>query len=274
MSRQYDTITLLSDRGRVDETVGVLHSIIRDVAGEARVIDLSHDVAPHDVRSGALMLARSVSYIAPGVVVASVDPDGSAGRRSIAVEVGAGVGVLMGPDNGLLANAVAIVGGAGRCVELDRPDIALSSPGASCALRDVLVPAAAHLATGVDLYDLGSPIEPTSLLPALIAVPRLEHQQVIAEVMWVDRFGKVQLNVDLETIAHLGATIVASFGATHRTVAVATDITEVLDGHIGLVTDTHGLMSFASPRRSAAAELGITVGAEIVLAPALSQDTA
>ncbi len=266
MATTYDTVTFMSDRGRGDETVGVVHSIIRDTAPHARVIDLCHDVEPYDVRAGSLMLARSVPYIAPGVVIAAVDPHGSAERRSIAVEVGGGVGVLLGPDNGLLASAVAIVGGAGRCVELVDERFRLPSPGTVSALRDILAPAAAHLACGVELTDLGPPIDPNALLPSLVPVPRFENEQVVTEVLSIDPFGALQLNADDTDVEHLGDTLVLSFGTANRTVRRLASVTDVTSGQLALVPDAHGLLSITGHQRSAAEELGLATGAEVIIA--------
>ena len=118
MGRRYETISFLSDFGTADEFVGVVHSVVRDLAPHVRVIDLTHGIAPFDVRAGSLALARSISYVASGVVLAVVDPGVATARRAIAVEVAGGEGVLVGPDNGLLAPAVALAGGAERAVEL------------------------------------------------------------------------------------------------------------------------------------------------------------
>ena len=93
------------------------------------MIDLTHDIPPYDVRAGGLTLARSAQYLAPGVVIAVVDPSVGSTRRPIAVEVGDGASVLVGPDNGLLAPAVAMVGGATRAVWLTDPDHHLAAPG-------------------------------------------------------------------------------------------------------------------------------------------------
>ena len=120
---RFDTISFLSDYGTTDEFVGVVHSVIRQIAPEVRVIDLSHHVPAHDVRSGGLTLARSAQYLAPGVVLAVVDPAVGTARRAIAVEVGDGASILVGPDNGLLAPAVAMVGGATRAVELTEREL-------------------------------------------------------------------------------------------------------------------------------------------------------
>ena len=106
MTLRYDTISFLSDYGLSDEFVGVVKSVIRSIAPEVVVVDITHQVAPHDVRAGGLALARSAQYMVPGVVLAVVDPGVGGDRRAVAVEVGDGASVLVGPDNGLLAPAV------------------------------------------------------------------------------------------------------------------------------------------------------------------------
>jgi S-adenosylmethionine hydrolase len=118
VGRRYQTVSFLSDLGTVDEGVGVVRSVLREMAPHVAIIDLTHDIAPFDVRAGSLALARAIQYVASGVVLAVVDPAVGTDRRAIAIEVADGEGVLVGPDNGLLAPAVAMAGGAGRSVVL------------------------------------------------------------------------------------------------------------------------------------------------------------
>ena len=127
MGRRYDTVSFLTDYGVVDEFAGVVRSVIRDLAPHATVIDLTHGIAPFDVRGGSLALARSIGYVASGVVLAVVDPGVGSARRAVAIEVAGGEGVLVGPDNGLLAPAVSLVGGAERAVELTNTEYQLAS---------------------------------------------------------------------------------------------------------------------------------------------------
>src|SRR4051812_47355103 len=105
--RRYDTISFLTDYGTTDESVGVVKSVIRSIAPGAAVIDVTHDIAPFDIRTGGIVLARSAPYLVPGVLLAVVDPGVGTTRKAIAVEIGDGETVLVGPDNGLLAPVVA-----------------------------------------------------------------------------------------------------------------------------------------------------------------------
>ena len=117
-------------------------------------------------------------------MLAVVDPGVGTDRKMVAVEVGDGISVLVGPDNGLLASAVAMVGGATRVAELTNTDYQLPRLGTTFAGRDVFAPVAAHLASGVDLAELGRPMDPASLMPGLLPVIAVEGDQLIVETLW------------------------------------------------------------------------------------------
>jgi S-adenosylmethionine hydrolase len=136
-ARRFDTVSFLTDYGTRDEFVGVVKSVIRDLAPHVAVVDLTHEIPPFDVRAGSLALARCIGYVPAGVVLAVVDPGVGTDRRAVAVEVAGGAGVMIGPDNGLLAPAVAMAGGASRAVVLTNPDYQLEAAGTTFAGRDV-----------------------------------------------------------------------------------------------------------------------------------------
>jgi S-adenosylmethionine hydrolase len=271
MGQGYDTISLLTDYGHGDEFVGVLHAVARSLAPHAAVLDIGHEIAPHDVRAGGLMLLRAAQYLPAGVVVAVVDPGVGTERRAIAVEVGDGMSVLVGPDNGLLAPAVSMCGGAGRVVELTSLEHRLPAPGATFAGRDIFVPAAAHLCNGVDLLDLGPVVDPDSLLPAVLPMTRTEDDGLHAEVLWVDRFGNAQLNVDpaeLDAIDGADDVVAMRFDGNVRVATRADTYAGLGPGRPGLVVDSYGLLSICLERASAADELGLAPGTPIVLSAA------
>jgi S-adenosylmethionine hydrolase len=266
---RFDTISFLSDYGHADEFVGVVHSVVRTIAPDVVVIDLVHDLPPHDVRAASLALVRAVQYVAPGVILAVVDPGVGTERRAIAVEVGdKGEGVLVGPDNGLLAPAVAMSGGARRVVELTNAAYWVPSPGPTFAGRDIFAPVAAHLCAGVSLEELGTEIDPLGLLPGLLPLTRVEGNKLLAEVLWVDRYGNCQLNVDPEEISHLRdrANIHLPGGRT-RVGRRARSYGDLKVGEIGLIVDSYGLVSLAADRSSAAEELGLRPSDGVSLSP-------
>lgn len=265
MARRYETISFLSDFGTVDEFAGVVKAVIRDVAPHVHVVDLTHGIEPHDIRAGSLALVRSIQYVPSGVILAVVDPGVGTSRRAVAIEVQGGEGVFVGPDNGLLAPAVAMAGGAERAVELTVGEYLLPAPGPTFAGRDVFAPAAAHLCNGVDLLDLGPEVDIHTLLPAVVPIPREEGDDLVAEVLWVDRYGNVQLNVGPEDVETMGDRISVRFGSTVRTGIRHTTFGDIGGGQVGLIVDSYGLVTIALDRHSAAAELRLGAGDEVRL---------
>ena len=264
---RFETISFLSDYGLDDEFVGVVKSVVRSLAPDVMVIDITHNIAPHDVRAGGLALARASQYLAPGVVIAVVDPGVGSARRAVALEVGDGQSILVGPDNGLLAPAVAMCGGATAAVALDNPEFHLvtadEGAGVTFAGRDIFAPVAAYLCLGVELRDLGTEIDVESLTPGLIPVARNEDSAIIAEVLWVDRYGNAQLNIDATDIASLGSSLRVRAGESVRRAVLAATYAEVAAGVVGLVVDSYGLLSLSVDRGSAALELRIAAGDEV-----------
>jgi S-adenosylmethionine hydrolase len=264
---RYDTVSFLSDYGTVDEFVGIVKAVIRDLARHVTVVDLTHAVPAYDVRAGSLALARSVQYLPSGVVLAVVDPGVGTHRRGVAIEVAGGKGVLVGPDNGLLAPAVAMAGGAERAVVLENAAYHLAAPGATFAGRDIFGPVAAHLCNGVDLLDFGPAVDPALLVPGLVPISRRAGAGLAAEVLWVDRFGNAQLNVDPGEIETWGEQVRVRVGDTTRAATVVRAFGELRPGTVGLVIDSYGLLALCLDRRSAADELGLGPGDAVALEP-------
>jgi S-adenosyl-L-methionine hydrolase (adenosine-forming) len=269
MARSYQHVSFLSDLGRSDEHVGVVHAVMADLASHVTVIDLTHDIAPYDNRAGSLALARAMPYLPDGIVLAAVDASGT--RPAVAVEVAGGKGVFLAPDNGLIAAAVALAGGADRAVLLlpDGPT-ALASSGATLVVRDVLAAAAAHLCNGGSFDDLGPAVSIDDLLPGVVPIAREDGDGIIAEVVWVDRFGNAQLNVGPDDLAGWPGGVRLSFGDDVRHADLSVGFADLGAG-VRLTLDSHGLYAIAIARHSAAAELGIGVGTEIRLEPATTE---
>ncbi len=260
----YDTITFLSDFGTSDEYVGVIRSIIRSVVPGVEVIDLTHEIAPHDIRGAGLILARSAQYLAPGVVLGVVDPGIGSERRRVAIEVGDGQSVLVGPDNGIFAPAVAMVGGATRAVELADPAHHLPAPGMVFDGRDVFAPVAAHLCAGVPITEFGPEINTASLKPGILPVTHEKDGMLRAEVLWQDRFGNLQLNVGPEDLAAPRSVRVGWTGRDEVVPWVST-FAEVAPGGLGLLIDSYGLVALVADRTSAADVTGLGPGSEVTL---------
>ena len=158
----FGLVSFLSDYGRTDTFVGVCHGIVLGRAPHVRIVDLTHDVPPHDVRVGALLLARSVPFLPVAVHLAVVDPGVGTPRRGVAVAAARG-DLLVGPDNGLLWPAVARLGGASGVWELTEPQFWLEPLSGTFHGRDIFAPVAAHLAAEVAPERVGQAIDPGSL---------------------------------------------------------------------------------------------------------------
>lgn len=202
-------ISFLSDYGTKDEFVGVVKSVIRSITPDVQITDITHGIPRHNIRAGSLALARASQYLNPGVVLAIVDPGVGTDRRGVAVELDAEgsegyASVFVGPDNGLLAPAVAFSGGAARAVSLTNADLQIPSAGSTFAGRDIFAPAAAHLCAGVPLEDLGDLIPVATLMPAVVPTAEIQSDRIRAEILWIDHFGNAQLNIGPDDLSPLG----------------------------------------------------------------------
>lgn len=262
-------VSFLSDYGHADEFVGVCHGVMTRIEPRVRIIDITHEITPHDVRGGALCLARAVQYLPGGVVLGVVDPGVGTERRAVAVETEGGF--FVGPDNGLLAPAVAMAGGAIGAVELTSDEHRLPAPGPTFDGRDVFAPAAAHLASGAPLGDLGGAIDPMTLQPGLMPLPDIGEGAVEGEVLWVDRFGNVQLNLGPEELEGLGiergGVAEMRFGDIVRVVRWVEAYGQARTDELVLLVDSYGLVSVALNQGSAAGETGLASASAVTVGP-------
>jgi hypothetical protein len=187
-------IVFLSDFGPGNEWVGFCHSVIAGISPLSPIVDLSLLIRPLEVASGALLLADSMPYISEdAVVLAVVDPN--VGKdREVAVATGSGRH-LVGPDNGLLSLAWEAAGGARTVVELTSPTVVRTPHAESFRAPDTLCPAAAHLASGTAIEELGDQIDASTLAAMTVPVPEVDPGKISCEVIDFNRFGNVQLNV-------------------------------------------------------------------------------
>src|SRR3954453_4399173 len=139
-------VTFLSDYGLDDEFVGVVHAVIARVAPDVRVIDVTHGIARHDVRAGALVLRDALPYMPPGVHLAVVDPEVGGRRRAVALACAEEERILVGPDNGLLTLAAERFGGVIEAIDIGHSPPRLEPVSATFHGRDLFAPVAARLA--------------------------------------------------------------------------------------------------------------------------------
>jgi S-adenosylmethionine hydrolase len=190
-------VTFLTDFGLQDDFVGTCHGVMKRIAPDVEIIDITHGISPHQILQGALVLANTIPYMPAGVHLAVVDPGVGGQRRALALRSGDGR-VFVGPDNGLLIPAAERSGGVDAAHELTNPAYALEPVSRTFHGRDLFSPAAAHLARGVSLAELGPPVDPLALVQLDLPEPRIGQNRIRATVLYIDRFGNIQLNLTRE----------------------------------------------------------------------------
>ena len=255
-------VTFLSDFGLRDDFVGTCHGVIKTIAPEAQIIDLTHGIPAQQVLQGAIVLASTLPYMPAGVHLAVVDPGVGGQRRALALRDGEGR-LFVGPDNGLLVPA-AERAGIDAAHELANPAYALPSISRTFHGRDIFAPAAAHLATGVALAELGPPLAPDALVRLDLPVPQVGQARIGATILYVDSFGNIALNLTRDDVTPVGivpGTQVELELAGERVFAItARTFADARAGDIILYEDSYGNMSVAISGGDAAQMLHARAG--------------
>jgi S-adenosylmethionine hydrolase len=184
---QLPLISLTTDFGAADGYVGTMKGVILGIAPAARLVDISHEIGPQNVRQAAYVLYTAYLFFPPHAVhLVVVDPGVGSARRPIALRTP--VGTFVGPDNGVFSYVMACEP-VEAVVELADPRYRLPHVSHTFHGRDVFAPAAAHLAAGIPITALG----PSVPDPVVFTPPRLEvaPDAITGEVLYADRFGNV-----------------------------------------------------------------------------------
>ncbi|NEP19048.1 MAG: SAM-dependent chlorinase/fluorinase [Leptolyngbya sp. SIO4C1] len=246
------TITLLTDFGTQDAYVGSMKGVIAQINPSALMVDLTHQIAPQDILAARFVWLHSYPYFPVGTVhLAVVDPGVGTQRRAIAAEFDRGF--LVGPDNGLLASALAQVGDY-EAVELTNPDYWLTPhPSQTFHGRDIFAPAAAHLSRGVALQALGKPA--VSLAPLELPACQPIENGIEGSIQYVDRFGNLITNIPAAQVSERAWTITCH----QQTVTSQATYGAVAYGHLLSLIGSHGWVEIAVNGGSAARALEAAV---------------
>jgi S-adenosylmethionine hydrolase len=255
-------IALLSDFGSRDHYVGTMKGVILGICPDATLVDISHDIPPHDVLEGALQLAASARYFPSGTIfVAVVDPGVGSRRRGIAVDTGDYR--FVGPDNGLFTQVLAEMP-VKKAVELTerrygRPTVSRTFEG-----RDRFAPAAAWLAKGIQLPALGRAAADLHRLE--IPVPEADQGAIRGAVLRIDRFGNLVTNVDRKSFEKFasGRQVQVSVGGRTVERLVAT-YAEIPSGEVCALFGSTDHLEVAANAGSAADVLGVTRGGAVTI---------
>jgi S-adenosyl-L-methionine hydrolase (adenosine-forming) len=261
-------ITFLSDFGLADDFVGTCHGVIKRIAPETDVIDITHGIEPQSVVQGALVLASTLPYMPEGVHLAVVDPGVGSPRRALVLRTGDGR-LLVGPDNGLLVPAAERLDGVEAAHEITNREYALDRVSATFHGRDVFAPAAAHLTNGLDPARLGPAIEAESLVRPEIPQPEIGERRIRAKCLYVDRFGNIQLNLSADQLERMGVVpgrqIEVELTMDRFYAVAARTFADARVGDIVLYEDAYRNIALAISRGNAAETFGVRAGMEVRL---------
>jgi hypothetical protein len=258
-------IVFLTDYGLGDEFVGVCHGVMERIAPGVTVIDLTHAIPRQDVVQGALTLGRAVRFMPDDAVhLAVVDPGVGSDRRAIGVACGSGA-VLVGPDNGLLSMAWDELGGARLAAEITSSAVRLEPMSETFHGRDVFAPAAAHLARGMAVDELGPAVDPASLRTVELPGPMVAPGVLGGRVVAIDGFGNVQMNITPRDLEAAGLGDAVQIGT--RVVPRVGTFADARPGYAAALIDSQGFLALAVNGGSAAQTFGLSRGDTVVLSP-------
>jgi S-adenosylmethionine hydrolase len=263
-------ITFLTDFGLQDDFVGTCHGVIARIAPDARVIDITHGIPPQAILQGALVLRSTTKYMPVAVHLAVVDPGVGSHRRPLALRTSDGR-FFVGPDNGLLMLAADDCG-IEVAHELADERFRLPNPSRTFHARDIFAPAAAHLAAGVPIDQLGPEVDPAGLVRVDVPDPSVGKSQIAATVVGIDRFGNVATNMRDEHVMSLGVErggrleVRLTFESYYA--VLAETFADVPVGELILYEDSYGLVTLAISNGNAARLTGVGVGDELRVAVA------
>jgi S-adenosylmethionine hydrolase len=245
--------------------------VIRGIAPDVPIVDVTHGIPRYGVRQGAIVLRNAVPYVPVGVHVAIVDPQVGTERRGIALRTGDNR-MLVGPDNGLLSLAWEVCGGVVEAVDITRSPHRLEPVSATFHGRDIFAPVAAHLATGAELAEAGQHVEPDELQVLALPQPEVDDGNVAAHVLLVDRFGNASLDVGHADLAgsglSLGKPVEIEVEGGERFIATfAQTFADVRPGDVILYEDAYRMLAIAVNRGDAASALRLSPDARVVLRP-------
>ena len=260
-------ITFLSDYGYRDEFVGVCHGVILRRCPDARIVDITHGIDRHDVRTGALTLAAALPYTPPGVHLAVVDPGVGGERRAVALRVAQDDRILVGPDNGLLAPAAGRLGGVVEAVDVGHSPHRLEPVSATFHGRDLFAPVAAALAAGEPLGTAGDPVEADSLTSLDLPQARVEDWGLVAHVLGCDRFGNAVLDCSHDQLSaaglQLGRSVEVIVGGRPWRARYARTFADVEPGELLVYEDAQRMLALAVNRGSAVDRMALERDQEI-----------
>ena len=259
-------IALLSDFGLRDHYTGAMKGVMLGICPDAALVDISHDIPPHDVLTAALELAASYKYFPAGTIfLAVIDPGVGSPRRGLAADTGDYR--FVAPDNGVLT-AVFQESPPKKVVELTERRYARPTVSRTFEGRDRFAPAAAWLAKGIQLAALGRPLGEYHKLE--IVQPEAAGGALTGAVLLVDRFGNAVTNIDRRTFEKFmdgsGVQIEVRTGAgAQRIGRLVATYADIAAGEVCALFGSTDHLELAANASSAAEQLALARGAAVVI---------
>jgi len=252
-----------------DDFVGTCKGVMLRTAPGVSIVDLTHEVPGFGVEAGAEILQHAARYMPDDTVyLAVVDPGVGTERRELALRTESGA-LMVGPDNGLLILAAESLDGTSDARALTEERFHLHPVSNTFHGRDVFAPAAAHLAAGVGLSELGEPVDPASLVtlsPESTLVD--EGEGFVTHIISIDRYGNARLSVMQEEPGlEYGEDLRVDAGDGGMSVRYVETFGSAKAGELVLVPDSHWRLSLAINKGSAADALALEIGGKVRLIP-------
>ncbi|HEU4326814.1 MAG TPA: SAM-dependent chlorinase/fluorinase [Roseiflexaceae bacterium] len=257
-------ITLTTDFGLNDSYVGVMKGVIMSIVPQARIVDITHDIRPQNIAHAAYMIQTFHRFFPAGTVhLVIVDPGVGSARRAMALQTPEAV--FVGPDNGIFTPVwqdAAERWGPGQCavVELNDPRFWLAHVSSTFHGRDVFAPAAAHLARGVALAELGAPLG--EIYIAEIEQPTIGRKgELIGRIIHVDHFGNCITNISLSALAQHGLELTLTVEIIDQRIpGLYQTYADAPVGALVALVGSNNHLELAVRNGSAAQTLGVGVG--------------
>lgn len=251
-------ISLTTDFGHKDGFVGTMKGVIWSIAPDVQIADITHEIPPQDIMSGAIVLWRAAPFFPAGSVhIVVVDPGVGTERRPMAARLGYQFYVM--PDNGLLTPLILDAEEAGLPIEyvhLENPEYWLPNISRTFHGRDIFAPVGAHLHNGVALYNLGSRFADPVRLQMKLPEPIPGGWRAYVTV--IDIFGNLSTNLRANRIAEMGEVIIYVQGRTINGLVDSYGHRE--PGELVALIDSENFLEVALVNGSAAHELGVRLG--------------
>ena len=257
------TICFLSDFGLADDFVGTCKGVMLNIAPGVSIVDLTHQIPGFAVEAGSEFLTHATRYMPEDTVyLAVVDPGVGTERRAVALQTHSGA-FMVGPDNGLLIAAADSLGGISESVLLTNDAYHVHPVSSTFHGRDIFAPAAAHLAAGVNLADLGEAVDPSSLttFSAPGAEVSRDGRSMKVRIMDIDRYGNARLSIlQKDSGLEYGDNLTVDAGDGGMSVRYLETFGAAKSGELVLVPDSHWRLSLAINTGNAAHALALKVG--------------